>query len=225
MSFLCPLCFTMLGSIWWQAFVTVSCLVSTLAQSVGDSCSPNAGCIIPSSSATTNDDWKITLRMPECSENSSSWASAYNTAEVTSLFNETLQKDFYITNATYLPLVTKVMTFPGNPTTTNPYFCCGDCFIHWGNVKVLYWPKEGTNTECLRSYGPNAHRWESYVNSNLDWYGNARKRRDISQAYTRNHPGKAPSPQQSWVAFPSVMPRKMDGFNTTRTFLGSNNFT
>ena len=50
-----------------------------------------------------------------------------------------------VANAT----IETVLTVPGNPTTSNPHYCCGPCNIEWDDVHVFYWVDARANTKCL----------------------------------------------------------------------------
>ncbi|MCJ1441845.1 MAG: hypothetical protein MMC23_002337 [Stictis urceolatum] len=92
------------------------------------------------------------LRQPDCKAKSSSWEVAWNTIDTTTSFSTYLATEFYggglvtiVANAT----IETVLTVPGNPTTSNPHYCCGPCNIEWDDVHVFYWVDARANTKCL----------------------------------------------------------------------------
>ena len=115
------------------------------------------------------------VRVPECSVSSSSWVSRYNTVWMASMFEQFLETDTIVEPlfgppiTSYAPQIgsfsgiTTELTFLSNPTTSNPCYCCGDCYIHWGDVKVLFWPVENASTDCLSLYGFHAHEWNKIL--------------------------------------------------------------
>jgi hypothetical protein len=65
------------------------------------------------------------------------------------------------------PAGDSLLTVMTNPTTTNPYHCCGSCWIAWDDVHVRYWPQEGQDTSCLSEISPEGSRLNFAIANNM----------------------------------------------------------
>ena len=93
-------------------------------------------------------------RDPECSANSSSWMSRWNTVPMTAAaptFNP-FERIAHWSTALIPP--TNSMTYMGNPTTSNPFYCYGICNVLRLAVTVKYWLQPGVSTACLKEIKP-----------------------------------------------------------------------